>query len=92
MTQFEKLIRETTTLQEALLLQPCLSDEKESWFIEGIRYAFIEENFGISAMPAALMKLMIEKSRAKAFEAAIAKDPPAKMIAMAICSHGWVVS
>ena len=88
MTQFEKLIGETQTLKEALLLQPCLSDEKESWFIEGVRYAFIKQKFGISEMSAALMKLMIEKSRAKAFEAAIDKDPPAEMIAMAICSHG----
>lgn len=80
MTHFEKLIRKTTTLEEALLLQPCLADDKADWYVEAIRYAFIEKKFGISAMQAAYMKLLLEKSNAEAFKAAINKNPPAKMI------------
>lgn len=88
MTHFEKLINKTTTLEEALMLQPCLADGKASWYIEGIRYAFIERKFGISAMQAAFMKLMLEKSKAEAFKAALIKDPPAQMVSMAIRAHG----
>ena len=88
MTQFEKLIRETTTLEEALMLQPCLADGKAGWYIEGIRYAFIEKKFGVSAMQAAFMKLMLEKSKAEAFKKALVENPPAQMVSMAIRSRG----
>lgn len=88
MTHFEKLINKTTTLEEALMLQPCLADGKASWYIEGIRYAFIKEKFGISEMQAAFMKLMLEKSKAEAFKTALDENPPAEMIGMAVRAHG----
>ena len=88
MTHFEKLINQTTTLEEALMLQNCLADDEASWYIEGIRYAFIKKRFGISAMQAAFMKLMLENSKAEAFKKALDKEPPAEMVSMAIRAHG----
>lgn len=88
MTHFEKLINKTTTIEEALMLQPCLADDKASWYIEGIRYAFIEKRFGINAKQAVLMKLILENSKAEAFKKALDKEPPAEMVSMAIRAHG----
>ena len=88
MTHFEKLINKPPTLEEALMLQPCLADGKADWYVEGIRYAFIEKKFGVSAMKAAYMKLMLERSKAAAFKAALDKNPPAQMVSMAIRARG----
>lgn len=88
MTQFEKLLHQTNSLKEALLLQPCLADGKAGWYIEEIRYAFIEKKFGIGPMKAAYLKLLIERSKKESFSKALEKNPPAQMLSMAICSHG----
>lgn len=88
MTHFEKLINKTTTLKEALMLQNCLVDNEPSWYIEDIRYAFIEKKFGIPVKQAVFMKFMLENSKAEAFKKALDKEPPAEMVSMAIRAHG----
>lgn len=86
MTQFEKALYRTHTLEEALTLQPCLADHVSSCFIDSIRYAFIEKKFGIDSCKAFMLKLLIDRDKKEAFERALNKNPISEMVAMSVCS------
>ena len=84
MTQFEKALYRTHTLEEALTLQPCLADHVSPWFIDGIRFSFIERKFGIDAYKAVMLKCLIDRDKKEAFEKALNKNPVHKVICMVI--------
>lgn len=84
MTQFEKALYRTHTLEEALTLQPCLADHVSPWFIESLRYAFIEKKFGIDEHRAVMLKLLIEKKKEEVFKEAVNKNPVSRMVCMVI--------
>lgn len=88
MTQFEKLLNETNTLEEALTLHPCLADGKAEWYIEEIRYTFIAKKFGINPSSAIILNLLLEKFKRETFEKAFAKYPLADMVSMCVRQGG----
>lgn len=75
MTMFETMLNETTTLKEALSLQPCLVDEISEYECEKIRAKFLEEWFNISVWEYIFMKRALDRKKAKACAKALADMP-----------------
>ena len=80
MSKFEDLLNETSTLEEALSLQPCLEDNLSEYEVERIRAEFLEEWFNISVYEYAFLMNIREKRKKTAFDRAVENSSPAWVV------------
>ena len=71
MTKFEKALRGTKSLNEALQMQGFLTDNLSDPWIEKIRTKYISERYGLSAVEVIMLKCLCDKEKALAFAEAL---------------------